>query len=73
VHGLEVHPELGTSFEGTSEEHRRFGGYSSLTTSDLVDALNGYAQVLRECYLGDPERTKEVLEEDFPWMCADAV
>jgi hypothetical protein len=70
---LQVDPELGRRAERLREEPRRRRSDAALPPDDLVDALQGDAQVTGELHLADRQGTKELHEEDLAGVRRKAV
>ena len=68
VDGLQVHPELGRGPKGTRKEPRRVGRDPAFAVHDLVDALDGNAQLGGEFGLGDTQFCKELVAQNLAGM-----
>jgi hypothetical protein len=73
VRGLEVEPELGGGAEGLRKQPGRLGRNAALASNDLVDALNGDADVRCKGDLSLAQRKKELLTKNLPGMRRDTI
>jgi len=56
---LQIEPEFRCGIEGLREEPGGFRSDAALATDELINSLDRYAQVLRECHLSLAERNQE--------------
>ncbi len=70
---LEVHPEVLRRAEELGHAQRRRRCYASALVDDLIDALVGHVDGVRQLALCKPQRIKEFIQEHFSRMCRCSV
>jgi hypothetical protein len=68
VPGLKIDPELSRRTEVPSEPKSGIGGDATLSVDDLIDSPRRHVDIDGDTVLRDPQRSNEVLEENFARM-----